>query len=299
MALHSPPRQKLLEDSSHVPEGMRKTSRVLLLTTGQARKEKYVFMAVETLKSEQGPYHITMSGKVDKDQLEQVTSFLEQALKTDEHLSLLMEIKDFQGMTVQAMIGDLLYGLRHFGDLYRFDKIAVVVEQNWLKNVVKWEAMVLRKKDMRVFDTSERVEALTWVRDAKEAVVGGLTYSDSPAPDLLVVGMSGKVTGFDMRELKSRINAICDEHGKANLLVKWTKFPKLGEGLIVEEFRMFDLLGKIERYAVVGEQKWLKAYAAMANPLLRLELRHFEDEAEAFQWVQGGDASETPAGGDT
>lgn len=250
-------------------------------------------MAVETLKSEQGPYHITISGKIDKEQLQRVTSFLEQALKADEHLSLLVEIRDFQGMTVQAMISDILYGLRHFGDLYRFDKIAVVVEQNWIKNVVKWEAMVLRKKDMRVFDPSERVEALTWVRDSKETAVSGLTYSVSPAPNLLIVGISGKVTGFDMRELKNRINAICEEHGKANLLVRWTKFPKLGEGLVVEEFRMFDLLGKIERYAVVSDQAWLKAYTVMANPLLRLEIRHFEDEAEALEWVvQAADSAD-------
>ena len=44
------------------------------------------------------------------------------------------------------------------------------------------------------------------------------------------------------------------------------------------------MLRELERYAVVGGPRWLRGWLEFFRPLLRMELRYFEPEAEASAW---------------
>jgi hypothetical protein len=47
------------------------------------------------------------------------------------------------------------------------------------------------------------------------------------------------------------------------------------------------MLERLERYAMVGGPAWLGSWAALLDPLFKVEVRHFrsEDEAAAWEWL--------------
>jgi len=76
-----------------------------------------------------------------------------------------IEAEDMDHVTIGAMLKDVLYGLRHVGDVPRFDRFAIVADQAWLKALATLEDKLLLGVEVRVFAPEDRDEARAWITE--------------------------------------------------------------------------------------------------------------------------------------
>lgn len=76
-----------------------------------------------------------------------------------------IEAEDMDHVTIGAMLKDVLYGLRHVGDVPRFDRFAIVADQKWLHALAKFEDKLLIGVEVRAFAPQERDAARAWITE--------------------------------------------------------------------------------------------------------------------------------------
>ncbi|GIX21363.1 MAG: hypothetical protein KatS3mg121_0146 [Gammaproteobacteria bacterium] len=109
---------------------------------------------------------IKCSGKVHDEEYKEVAARLEEIIRERGRIRLLTQFEDFHGWDLQAAWDDLVFGLKHAGDL---ERIAVVGDQpweRWIANVSRWFV----SGPVRYFDVKEADKAWYWIED--ESVLG-------------------------------------------------------------------------------------------------------------------------------
>lgn len=106
-------------------------------------------------------------------------------------------------------------------------------------------------------------------------------------PELVVIGVSGKLTKPDYDQFVPEFESVAKERGAMRVLI------------LLEDFRGWDVAGLWEdlkfdithqkdmgRVAVVGDRDWQKWGTVLSKPFFRAEIRYFEpaqaDEARAW-----------------
>ena len=245
-------------------------------------------MSVEIRTADDGVIELTVAGRVEKDDIQRCIPVIDNALKSKDSLSVYVEVKDLEGMSLEAVLADVAYGLRHVQDLYRFERVALVTDSDGLEKIAKVENFILWQVDIQTFKIAQRAEAREWVAGAAP-VTPGISFLKSGVVNTISGTIDDRVSGYDLRELANRVDEMFETQGKVNLLIRITKFPKIGKGVLSEKLRMFSLLGKIRRYAVVAPG-WMAPQIALINPLLTLDIRHFptDEYEEALNWLSKG-----------
>ena len=107
---------------------------------------------------------IRMTGKVELEDLLPLFDRLDGLLARETPLRAYVEIAGFEGVGIDALLKDLRYGLKHFRSLAtRFERVAVVTDKNWIKNLARLESLLLPGTEERVFSEADAVEAMAWV----------------------------------------------------------------------------------------------------------------------------------------
>jgi len=102
--------------------------------------------------------------------------------------------------------------------------------------------------------------------------------------------MIGAIKKEDYPPMVAELEALIQEHGEANLLMdmtefKWEKVSAWGADMrFGKEFRK-----SINRAAFVGDKKWHKMLAWLAEPFFAHEAEYFDaaDSEAAWAWVRG------------
>lgn len=106
---------------------------------------------------------IRVKGTVDKSDMERVQQLLAPRLEQWENIHMLKVVKDFDGMTMEAVWEDLKLALNNIGHLSHIKKCAVVVDQDWMEKVGRVFSQLM-KGEVEFFDEDEVEEARTWLR---------------------------------------------------------------------------------------------------------------------------------------
>ena len=102
---------------------------------------------------------ILVHGRLVKEDNAELLPQLEAAIDANGSIRLLLRLEGFTGMDVGAVIEDIKFDFRHFGDLQR---IAVVGDRLWEQWATRIGALLLAG-DVRYFDLSELTEAQRWI----------------------------------------------------------------------------------------------------------------------------------------
>lgn len=106
---------------------------------------------------------------------------------------------------------------------------------------------------------------------------------------------SGNVVGYqvvddmtkeDYATLDPAVGSVIDEYGSINLLLDMTdfKWEKVNAWSTDLEFGK-KYKDKIDKMALVGNQKWLKVMAKAAQPFYAKEIKFFESDNDAWDWL--------------
>lgn len=102
-----------------------------------------------------------LSGKFETGDFEQVTGIMEEKLKEHEKLRVYAEIENFEGMSIQAILKDIAFSLKHYRD---FEKEAVVTNTSWIATLARIGDRILPIIEVKHFRSEEKEDALDWLK---------------------------------------------------------------------------------------------------------------------------------------
>lgn len=100
------------------------------------------------------------------------------------------------------------------------------------------------------------------------------------------VDVQGKLTATDYEQLVPQLEQAIEQQDKLELLIRLNDFEGWTPGALVDDLR-FDIRHRddFDRIAVVGEKKLEELGTRLSAPFFSGEVRFFEDEDQAREWL--------------
>lgn len=120
---------------------------------------------------EDNVYAVRVSGKLSHKDYQNFLPDLEDLIKTDEKIALLIELDDFHGVDISAIKDDFKFSIKHND---AFEKVAIVGEKKWHR----WMTLLSTpffKGTVKYFNRNDLQDAWDWLRIKK--------YSDDELAD--------------------------------------------------------------------------------------------------------------------
>lgn len=128
-------------------------------------------MAVEIHEEGEGKiFTIKLSGKLTKHDYEHFVPETERRIKEHGKLRMLVQMHDFHGWDMGALLEDIKFDIKHFRD---FERLAFVGEKKWEAGMATFCKPFTNAK-IRYFDDAQYDEAVAWLREgvSQAAAVG-------------------------------------------------------------------------------------------------------------------------------
>ena len=115
-----------------------------------------------------------------------------------------------------------------------------------------------------------------------------LEQAEDPSGELITITFSGRLTVDDYNQFLPRIERAIQQRGRIRLLMIMKDFHGWEPGAAWADLK-FDVkhFGDIRRVAMVGDKKWEKWMASLANLFTAATVRYFDHSQEpaAESWV--------------
>lgn len=105
---------------------------------------------------------VTYTGHVTGKDLDAALDRLETMLTKPSKISFFIEMRAIEGMELSAMPHHMSRSFPLFGKLDRFERVAVVADQAWMRVLTRLESAMVPHVSYRVYEPEEREEALDW-----------------------------------------------------------------------------------------------------------------------------------------
>jgi len=124
-----------------------------------------------------------------------------------------------------------------------------------------------------------------------------MRFIEPPQPNDRVVAaeIDGRLTAEDMEALVGRLQPIVDRGEKALLYVDMENYEGSDFGVMTEKLKNIGMLWKaLDKYAVVGDKRWMEIWIKIVDPLSPQQIRHFYPDKtdEAWEWLLASETSE-------
>lgn len=116
----------------------------------------------EFIKSPDDVLAVTYSGQITGNDLDAALDRLEAMLARPGKVNFFIEMEKLEGIELAAMPHHMSRSFPLFGKLDRFGRVAVVADQTWIRVLTRLESAMLPHVSYRVYEPSEREEALNW-----------------------------------------------------------------------------------------------------------------------------------------
>jgi hypothetical protein len=113
-----------------------------------------------------------------------------------------------------------------------------------------------------------------------------LESMDKSSGNVVGYKVVGDMTKADYATLDPAVDVVIDQYGSINLLLDLTDFrwEKINAWSTDLDFGK-KYKDKIDKMALVGNQKWEKAMAKAAQGFYAKEIQYFESENDAWDWL--------------
>lgn len=240
-----------------------------------------------------GVLSLDITGKLERSDIEEAITEIDVVREEHGTVSLLVDLTGFAGMTAEALIADLRYGLSQVNALDHYDRIAVLTGHEWIETLIWLEGQLFKKLKIRCFKPDQRQRARAFAHgtdipepERKPAIIRVPT----DRANMLAFRIRDRVQSGDARAIMGFLGDAYQRHDKIDLMV------------IVDDFDGFDAqilfdagtwsskresLSHVRRYAVVGGPAFIRRAAGFFGAFIPVEIKAFErhEEDEAWQWL--------------
>ena len=246
---------------------------------------------MEILQTEPGVIAVKFSGRMKAEEIDEVTTLVERSLEAHERTHIYVEIHDNFSFDVGAMAACLPRGAAMLTRLDRFGRIAIVSEQRWIRWATRIESAILPGISYETFELAERVQALAWV-EGKRALphAPSILIMETDKPEVIGFEVDGKISAVEADAAVDYFNAALEQDRPLRLLGKMKRIGGAELGAFFDRSFLklkLDILGRLDRYAIVGGPAWLRMWVTALDKLMKADIRHFKasDEPLAWQWL--------------
>lgn len=117
----------------------------------------------KVVKSGVNRLDIELSGKLDSNNMKVVLDELLSSAEDIKNGRMFYRIEDFDIPTLGAMGVELSRLPELFKLIRKFDRVAVLVNKNWIKKASEIEGVLIPGLEIKAFDLDEEVEAENWL----------------------------------------------------------------------------------------------------------------------------------------
>ena len=234
---------------------------------------------------------LSFEGRLEQSDVARSMDLLDAAFAQGGLVHLFIEVPDFKGLSGDAWLSDLSHGLHYLTRLKQFGRVAIVSDQSWVRTISRIESALLPFLTYEVYTSGQRDHALAWVRgEVGDPHCAPLRILESDDADILAFVIDGRITPAAIDLIYDRLAQLADGDRTLKILALIKHYDGFDPAILIHS-RYFDLelslLRHTWRYAIVGGPNWLGRAADLANPLLRMDLRHFPIDAEiaARAWL--------------
>jgi hypothetical protein len=104
----------------------------------------------------------SVKGQVESRDYEHlINPTLDAHVKEHGEARLYLELIDFEGETLKALLNDLQTTVKHYGD---FKKVAIAGREDWLPTAVKAGNLITLGVEVKHFGLDEKEKAMEWLR---------------------------------------------------------------------------------------------------------------------------------------
>ncbi len=255
-------------------------------------------ISVETLSP--GLLAMTVKGKIEQSDIDSAVAAFEKAYGEADRISVVADLAEFEGISAEAFMADLRYGLSHLKDLKRFDRVAVVTGRDWIEALVWIEGKLVPGATVRCFAPDDRDDARRFAagEDVPERKRPSfIRRIPTDRPDAYAFAMGGKLTGAEVRTFTAILAEAYENFAEIDLLIRIDSY----EGF--EFATLFDgdtwtmkgaSFSHIRRYALVGAPPFIQSSFGLFAAFLPFETKMFDaaEEDEAWAWIGAKKADE-------
>ncbi len=116
-----------------------------------------------------------------------------------------------------------------------------------------------------------------------------IRYSTQPGSPVVEITVEGTITNKDLEETINGLRAALDPNGKTRVIEVIRHFTGMELAALWTDIRLgAPLAQKIDRVAVVADQRWIRQVAQLGHLFTRAPLKVFalEDLAQARVWIE-------------
>jgi hypothetical protein len=237
-------------------------------------------------------HRMVVYGEITPDDTAKFVAFAQEQNAADEGGNLLIDMVSMAGFSWSAVAEELAHVPTLMQWLYRLDRIALVSDEAWIRTAARLESALLPGVAYAVYDADEADAARAWVLGESERPHRGAVSARDEGPDVVVIELTGRLDRAEAENGLDLVRARLDVTGARKLMVvvrKWHGFDPDGALSTHVMQGKIELLGRLDRYALVGGPGWLRQMADTFGPLVKPEVRSFAggDEAAALAWLRG------------
>lgn len=256
---------------------------------------------IESLTAKPGVLALRVHGHVGREDMDKCFELLMENFENHPKIGVFIEVAGLTGFDTEALSEDFRRGYALLGKLDRFDRVAIVSDERWIRWLSRVESALLPGISYRTYTLAERGHALDWVQGREDLPYGhALKIIPTTRANVLGIEIDGRLSAEEMGQVARELNRIRHDRPLTAMLVRFRSLAGFEPSIATdgEYLRMkLGLIRELDRYAVVGGPDWLKTWLRLWQPLLRLELRHFEqdDEDAAWTWLGAQPLADQPA----
>jgi len=236
-------------------------------------------------------HQVLVYGEITREDALKFMDFAKQQAAAGEGGNLLVDMVSMAGFSWSVVVEELAHAPALMAWVYRLGRIALISDEAWIRSMARLESVLLPGVAYAVYDADEADAARAWVLEESDHPHAGAVSAREAGQDVVVIELTGRLDRDEAERAVDLARARLDMAGARKLMVvvrKWHGFdPDAALSTHVMQGKL-ELMGRLDRYALVGGPAWLRQMASAFGPLVRPEVRSFaegEDDA-ALAWLR-------------
>ncbi len=238
-------------------------------------------------------HRIVAMAEFRQDDAQRIVDFAKEQLDSGGGGSLLIDLTSMAGFSFSAITVELAHLPSVLRYAYKLDRIAIISDEDWIRSAARVESALMPGLTYEVYDEDEADTARAWVLGEEDSPhKGAIRELDIGKPEIAVFELNGRLDRDESERGVAMVRARLEapDCSRLMLIIKgWHGFDV--DTMFSSQVMggKLDLIGKLDRYAIVGGPDWIGGMASVIGALLKPEIRSFDldEQVEALDWLKG------------
>lgn len=236
-------------------------------------------------------HRMVVMAEFRQDDAQAIVDFAKERLAAGDGGNLLIDLTSLAGLSLSAVTVELVHLPSVLRYAYGLDRIAIVSDEDWIRSAARLESALMPGLTYEVYDEDEGDAARAWVLEEVDAPHTGAFHElDIGAQGIAAFEVTGRLDREESERGIAIVRARMEDPDCSRLMMvirNWHGFDVDAMFSSQVVGGKLDLIGRLDRYAIVGGPDWIGGMASVIGKLLKPDIRAFDldEQDEALEWL--------------